>query len=307
MKVVFMGTADFGVPTLDIIHQSDAFEIAGIVTAADKFGGRGRKQLLQSPVKVYALEHNLPLLQPTNLKDEDFLKSLASWEADIFVVVAFRMLPKVVWAMPPMGTVNLHGSLLPKYRGAAPINWAIINGEKESGVTTFMIDDKIDTGHILLKASTEILPVDTAGTLHDRLMGVGAQLMFDTLIGLKNNTLKPQPQDENEVTHAPKLFKHNTEIDPKLSGQKIINFIRGLSPYPGAWLPLEHTELKIFSAKLADAPQSDEAGDKTVFIHDKTLYMTTGDGCIEVIQAQIAGKRRMSGTDIANGHRSLFD
>lgn len=310
MRVVFMGTAGFGVPTLEIIHKSQTFEIAGVVTAVDKYGGRGRKQLLQSPVKEYALANDLPLLQPTNLKDKSFISALAGWEADIFVVVAFRMLPRAVWSMPPMGTINLHGSLLPKYRGAAPINWAIINGESESGVTTFFIDDQIDTGRILLNEKVTIAPIDTAGTLHDKLMPVGAKLVMDTLVGLKNKTIKPKKQEEAEVTHAPKLFKHNTEIDLSKSSEAVINFIRGLNPYPGAWLSIGDTEMKIFAAKHIDAPpeRHNKSYTSPVILQDKTtILLKTQDGFIEIIEGQLAGKRRMSGRDIANGNQALFE
>ena len=238
LKVVFFGTPDFARASLEAIHTS-VHEVVGVVTVADKASGRGQK-VHQSPVKTYAVEHDLPLFQPEKLRNEEFLSQIQSLNADIFVVVAFRMMPKVLFSMPRLGTFNLHASLLPDYRGAAPINYAVINGETKSGVTTFFINEKIDEGNILLQAETEISPEDNAGTLHDRLMEIGAKLVVETLDGLAEGKLTeiPQNQKENPKT-AYKIFKEDTKIDWEKEVEVIHNFIRGMSPYPAAFTVLE--------------------------------------------------------------------
>jgi methionyl-tRNA formyltransferase len=231
MRIVYFGTPDFAVESLDAIMQS-RHEVAAVVTVPDRQAGRGQKVSF-SAVKQYALDHHLPLLQPEKLRDEDFLAQLASYQADMFVVVAFRMLPESVWNMPPHGTFNLHASLLPRYRGAAPINHAIMNGDSVTGVTTFLLNHQIDEGQILLQAETPISPDDNAGTLHDRLAAMGRSLVVQTLDGIEQGTLTPRPQ-EGTATAAPKIFKDDCRIDFNRPGRQVVDFIRGLSPYPAA-------------------------------------------------------------------------
>ena len=305
MKIIFFGTPDFAVASLEAINQSN-HEIVGVVTSVDKPAGRGKK-LQSSSVKKYAEEHNLLLHQPENLKDESFISSLSQLEADLFVVVAFRMMPKIVWSMPKMGTFNLHASLLPQYRGAAPINWAIINGESYTGVTTFLIDDKIDTGNILMYEKTEINPIDNAGSLHDKLMLLGKDLVLKTIDNLQNNSLEPTKQitDGIELKLAPKLTKANTKIDWNESGNVIINKIKGLSPYPSSWCKIQFAE-KTLNFKLFDASLSDlkiPAGH--MIIKRKNCYVGTNSNAIKLLEVQVEGKKRTSSIDFINGHKQF--
>ena len=305
MKIVFFGTPDFAVASLEAINQSN-HEIVGVVTSVDKPAGRGKK-LQSSSVKKYAEEHNLLLLQPENLKDESFISSLSQLEADLFVVVAFRMMPRIVWSMPKMGTFNLHASLLPQYRGAAPINWAIINGESYTGVTTFLIDDKIDTGNILMYEKTEINPIDNAGSLHDKLMLLGKDLVLKTIDNLQNNSLEPTKQitDGIELKLAPKLTKANTKIDWNESGNVIVNKIKGLSPYPSSWCKIQFAE-KTLNFKLFDASLSDlkiPAGH--MIIKGKNCYVGTNSNAIKLLEVQVEGKKRTSSIDFINGHKQF--
>lgn len=305
MKIVFFGTPDFAVASLEAIDQSN-HEIVGVVTSVDKPAGRGKK-LQSSSVKKYAEEHNLLLHQPENLKDESFISSLSQLEADLFVVVAFRMMPRIVWSMPKMGTFNLHASLLPQYRGAAPINWAIINGESYTGVTTFLIDDKIDTGNILMYEKTEINPIDNAGSLHDKLMLLGKDLVLKTIDNLQNNSLEPTKQitDGIELKLAPKLTKANTKIDWNESGNVIINKIKGLSPYPSSWCKIQFAE-KTLNFKLFDASLSDlkiPAGH--MIIKGKNCYVGTDSNAIKLLEVQVEGKKRTSSIDFINGHKQF--
>ena len=305
MKIIFFGTPDFAVASLEAINQSN-HEIVGVVTSVDKPAGRGKK-LQSSSVKKYAEEHNLLLLQPENLKDESFISSLSQLEADLFVVVAFRMMPRIVWSMPKMGTFNLHASLLPQYRGAAPINWAIINGESYTGVTTFLIDDKIDTGNILMYEKTEINPIDNAGSLHDKLMLLGKDLVLKTIDNLQNNSLEPTKQitDGIELKLAPKLTKANTKIDWNESGNVIINKIKGLSPYPSSWCKIQFAE-KTLNFKLFDASLSDlkiPAGH--MIIKGKNCYVGTDSNAIKLLEVQVEGKKRTSSIDFINGHKQF--
>jgi len=305
MKIVFFGTPDFAVASLESINQSN-HEIVGVVTSVDKPAGRGKK-LQSSSVKKYAEEHNLLLHQPENLKDESFISSLSQLEADLFVVVAFRMMPKIVWSMPKMGTFNLHASLLPQYRGAAPINWAIINGESYTGVTTFLIDEKIDTGNILMYEKAEINPNDNAGTLHDKLMLLGKDLVLKTIDNLQNNSLEPRKQitDGIELKLAPKLTKANTKIDWNESGNVIVNKIKGLSPYPSSWCKIQFAE-KTLNFKLFDASLSDlkiPAGH--MIIKGKNCYVGTNSNAIKLLEVQVEGKKRTSSIDFINGHKQF--
>ena len=306
LKVVFFGTPDFARASLEAIHTS-AHEVVGVVTVADKASGRGQK-VHQSPVKTYAIEHDLPLFQPEKLRNEEFLSQIQSLNADIFVVVAFRMMPKVLFSMPRLGTFNLHASLLPDYRGAAPINYAVINGETKSGVTTFFINEKIDEGNILLQAETEISPEDNAGTLHDRLMEIGAKLVVETLDGLAEGKLTeiPQNQKENPKT-AYKIFKEDTKIDWEKEVEVIHNFIRGMSPYPAAFTVLEvggeQKILKIFKGKFQKIEHSKENGEIEISKNEFKIYAKNGVYFPE--ELQLEGKKRMNLKDFLNGFHSF--
>lgn len=306
LKVVFFGTPDFARASLEAIHTS-AHEVVGVVTVADKASGRGQK-VHQSPVKTYAVEHDLPLFQPEKLRNEEFLSQIQSLNADIFVVVAFRMMPKVLFSMPRLGTFNLHASLLPDYRGAAPINYAVINGETKSGVTTFFINEKIDEGNILLQAETEIFPEDNAGTLHDRLMEIGAKLVVETLDGLAEGKLTeiPQNQKENPKT-AYKIFKEDTKIDWEKEVEVIHNFIRGMSPYPAAFTILEvggeQKILKIFKGKFQKIEHSKECGEIEISKNEFKIYAKNGVYFPE--ELQLEGKKRMNLKDFLNGFHSF--
>ena len=306
LKVVFFGTPDFARASLEAIHTS-AHEVVGVVTVADKASGRGQK-VHQSSVKTYAVEHDLPLFQPEKLRNEEFLSQIQSLNADIFVVVAFRMMPKILFSMPRLGTFNLHASLLPDYRGAAPINYAVINGETKSGVTTFFINEKIDEGNILLQAETEISPEDNAGTLHDRLMEIGAKLVVKTLDGLAEGKLTeiPQNQKENPKT-AYKIFKEDTKIDWEKEVEVIHNFIRGMSPYPAAFTILEvggeQKILKIFKGKFQKIEHSKENGAIEISKNEFKIYAKNGVYFPE--ELQLEGKKRMNLKDFLNGFHSF--
>ncbi len=291
MRIVFMGTPDFAVPSLDILLQN-GYDIVGVITATDKRAGRGNK-LQQSAVKKYALEKGLNILQPKNLKNADFQAELAALKAELQVVVAFRMLPAAVFEMPPKGTINLHGSLLPQYRGAAPINWAVINGETESGVTTFFIEQKIDTGEIIYQAKVPIAETDTAGDLHDALQEVGAKLLLKTVNAIRDgNHPKTKQILEGEPKKAPKIFKEHCEINWQQPTETIYNFIRGMSPYPTAFAYLDGKSLKIFSSAKIIGEHDYEAG---IWVSDGKTFLraATTDGFIDLKEIQLQGKKRM--------------
>lgn len=304
MKVVFMGTPDFAVSSLNAICQA-GYNVVGVVTVPDRQTGRGLK-VTYSPVKQYALDHQLPLLQPEKLRDEQFQATLRSWDADIFVVVAFRMLPQSVWAMPSMGTFNLHASLLPQYRGAAPINWAIINGEHETGVTTFMLNERIDEGGILLQRTTPITPDDNAETLHDRLASMGSQLVVETLLGLQQGTLHPKPQPiVTELNLAPKIFKPDCAINWNQQGRRVVDFIRGLSPYPAATMLMEDDKGQEHSFKVFQASfQSDANSAVGQLVTEKKSVLKIGvkDGFLHVLSLQLSGKKRITAEEFLRGH-----
>lgn len=301
MKIVFMGTPDFAVASLSALQQA-GLSIVGVVTAADKPAGRGQK-LNESAVKKYAVENGLRVLQPLKLKDPVFIEELKSLEADLFVVVAFRMLPEIVWQMPSKGTINLHGSLLPQYRGAAPINHVIINGEQETGVTTFFLKQEIDTGDIIFTDSVEITETETAGTLHDKLMVVGANLLVKTVKAIEADDYNEVPQPESdELKSAPKIFKDYCKIDWNQTNQTVYNHIRGLSPYPTAFTTLNDKNFKIFNAE----PENKEPGISTgAFLTDGKTYLkfATKDGFIKVTDVQFEGKKRMLIDELLRGMR----
>lgn len=303
MKIVYFGTPDFAVESLDAIMQSH-HEVAAVVTVPDRQAGRGQK-VVYSPVKQYALDHDLPLLQPEKLRDPQFLEQLKAFQADMFVVVAFRMLPEAVWNMPPHGTFNLHASLLPRYRGAAPINHAIINGDTMTGVTTFLLNHQIDEGKILLQAETPITPNDNAGALHDRLAAMGRELVVKTLDGIEAGTLTPRPQ-EGTPTEAPKIFKDDCFIDFNRPARQVVDFIRGLSPYPAALLTLinpqgEKVLFKIFDAIAVEDPSGSP---KTLICDEKkVLKIGVSDGFLQIISLQMSGKRKNSVEDFLRGNK----
>ncbi len=303
MRIVYFGTPDFAVESLDAIMQSH-HEVAAVVTVPDRQAGRGQK-VVYSPVKQYALDHDLPLFQPEKLRDPQFLEQLKTFQADMFVVVAFRMLPEAVWNMPPHGTFNLHASLLPRYRGAAPINHAIINGDTMTGVTTFLLNHQIDEGKILLQAETPITPNDNAGTLHDRLAAMGRELVVKTLDGIEAGTLTPRPQD-GTPTAAPKIFKDDCFIDFNRPARQVVDFIRGLSPYPAALLTLinpqgEKVLFKIFDAIAVEDPSGSP---KTLICDEKkVLKIGVSDGFLQIISLQMSGKRKNSVEDFLRGNK----
>ena len=302
LRIVFMGTPEFAVGILDSILKNN-YEIVGVITAADKPAGRGQK-LKYSAVKEYALLNNIPLLQPINLKDENFLLELKSLNANLQIVVAFRMLPKVVWEMPSLGTFNLHASLLPNYRGAAPINWAIINGETKTGVTTFFIDDKIDTGAMILSSETPIEENENAGQLHDRLMDLGSKTVIATLGMIEKGTVSTSIQsDTAQIKTAYKLNKENCKIDWTKSAVEINNLIRGLSPYPAAWCFIqdknEEWNVKIYEAVLVSEDHDFNIG--SVICTKKEMKISVKDGFIQILSLQFPGKKKMSTSELLNG------
>jgi methionyl-tRNA formyltransferase len=296
-----MGTPEFAVPSLEILVENK-FNIVAVITAPDKPQGRGQK-LMPSPVKDCALKHNIPVLQPTNLKSPEFLDELKSYNANLQIVVAFRMLPEVVWAMPSLGTFNLHASLLPQYRGAAPINWAIINGEKETGVTTFFLKHEIDTGSIIFQEKEPILDSDDVGSLYERLMKKGSQLVLKTVKAIEAGKYPSLPQSSDiETKHAPKIFKETCQINWNQSSQQIINFVRGLSPYPAAWTVLNGKTYKIFKCQSVVDKRSSTVGQ--IETDNKTyLYVKTLDGWISILEFQPDGKKRMTVEEFFRGNK----
>ena len=311
LRIVFMGTPEFAVASLKALVENN-YNIVGVVTAPDRPSGRGQK-MHQSDVKQYAIGSGIPVLQPEKLKDENFLEALKSLNHDIQIIVAFRMLPEVVWKMPPMGTFNLHGSLLPHYRGAAPLNWAIINGDKETGVTTFLLKQEIDTGNILFQEKIQIGPEETIGELHDALMEIGANLVLKTVDALAEGNVSPLSQDilviDPERLHAPKIFKENCLIDWGKPGIVINNLIRGLSPYPAAWTNFQRsgseTGVKIFKASFEQAGHECKPGE-IQSDNKKFLRIACGDGFLNVLDLQLAGKKRMGIAEFLRGFSNII-
>lgn len=305
-RIVFMGTPDFAVNTLKALVESN-YNIVGVITAPDKPAGRGQS-IKQSPVKEYALTQNILVLQPEKLKNPEFISELQSLKADLQIVVAFRMLPEAVWSMPSLGTFNLHASLLPQYRGAAPINWAVINGEKESGVTTFFLKQEIDTGSIIFSEKVKIEEDDCAGTLHDKLMHIGSQLVLKTVEGIRHKTIEPkeQPIATEELKSAPKIFKESCKINWSKEGAKIVNLVRGLSPYPTAWSELISpngtvTTFKIFKAIVCCEKRLNVGELET----DGKSYIKVGslDFDIELTDIQFAGKKHLELKELLRGFK----
>lgn len=308
LRIVFLGTPDFAVESLRRLYE-DGYNIVGVVTMPDKAAGRGHK-MFQSPVKQYAVENGLTLLQPTNLKDEAFIAQLRSLKADLQIVIAFRMLPEAVWSMPPMGTFNLHASLLPKYRGAAPINWAVMNGDSETGVTTFFLKHEIDTGDIIQQQKIKIGRHDNVGDVHDKLMLLGADMVMSTVEAILAGQVKPIAQDQlcNQgygLTPAPKVFKETCRINWTDNAESIYNHIRGLSPYPAAWTTIKNDttehDIKVFSTGEPCPADGLAAG---VLRYDgKHLWVGCGDGALELLSVQLSGKKRMNAADFMRGFK----
>ncbi|MFM7720353.1 MAG: methionyl-tRNA formyltransferase [Sediminibacterium sp.] len=300
-KIVFMGTPSFAVASLKALLDAK-MNVVGVVTAPDKPAGRGM-QLQQSAVKQFALEHQLPIAQPEKLKSPEFFAQIQAWQPDIQIVVAFRMLPESIWSFPPMGTLNVHGSLLPKYRGAAPINWAIINGEKETGVTTFRLQHAIDTGDILLQERIPICPDMTAGELHDTMMEVGAQTLVKTLHGLITGIIQSKPQEETlAILHAPKIFTKDCQIDWQQPVAQIHNLIRGLAPFPGALTKVDGKIVKLFITSIVYENPKEPVGS---FVTDGKTYarFACSDGYIQLKDIQWEGKKRMLIADFLRGYK----
>jgi methionyl-tRNA formyltransferase len=301
LRIVFMGTPEFAVASLSKLVD-EGCNIVGVITAPDKPAGRGM-ELQQSAVKKYAVEKGLTILQPEKLKNQEFIDQLKSLQADLQIVVAFRMLPEIVWNMPPMGTLNLHGSLLPQYRGAAPINWAIINGEAYTGVTSFKLKHEIDTGDILLNEKIIIEENETAGTLHDKMKEIGADVLLKTVIGLAEATIYEKPQENFNIKHAPKIFTETCFIDWNKSANEINNLIRGLSPYPSAFTQLDGKKLKIFASTIdLDSSSLSTTGS---YKTDGKQYLkfACNDGYICITDLQLEGKKRMKVEDFLRGYR----
>ncbi len=302
LRIVFMGTPEFATHSLRLLIES-GYNVVGVITAPDRPSGRGQK-INYSSVKEYAVEKGLYLMQPTNLKDSDFIEELKTLKADIQVVVAFRMLPEIIWNMPSIGTLNLHASLLPKYRGAAPINWAIINGENESGVTTFFIEKEIDTGNIILQEKVSIEKDDNAGQLHDKLMDVGGKLVCKTIDKISKGTTDGTSQ-KGKATQAPKIFKKDCKINWTDSLEDIHNFIRGLSPYPTAWTFIDEEQkknIKVFKSSIEKVSHSERVG--KIFTDGKNeLKVAVNGGYIHLHEIQLSGKKKMKTNDFLRGYR----
>ncbi|HTJ50654.1 MAG TPA: methionyl-tRNA formyltransferase [Cyclobacteriaceae bacterium] len=301
LRIIFMGTPEFAVPSLEILIENK-INVVAVITAPDKPQGRGQK-IVYSPVKESALKHNVPVLQPTNLKAPEFLEELKSYQANLQIVVAFRMLPEVVWSMPALGTFNLHASLLPQYRGAAPINWAIINGEKETGATTFFLKHEIDTGSIIYQFKEPIHENDNVGTLYERLMENGAQLVLKTVKAIESGSYPSVPQPHDAVIkHAPKIFKETCQINWDQSAEQVRNFVRGLSPYPAAWTLIGDKNFKVYAVTVVKNSDTKLAGE---FVTDNKsyLYFRTSDGWVSIDELQPEGKKRMAIQEFFRGNK----
>ncbi|MBI1805745.1 MAG: methionyl-tRNA formyltransferase [Ignavibacteria bacterium] len=299
MRIVFMGTPEFAIPSLKILLDNH-YDVAAVVTVPDKPAGRGQ-HLSLSPVKMFAVQHGLDVLQPERLKDPVFVGALRNLSPDIMVVVAFRILPPEVFTIPTNGSFNLHASLLPKYRGAAPINWAIINGEKETGVTTFLLQETVDTGNIVLQARIPVDPDDTAGDVHDKLADVGAEIVLHTVRLIESGKVSPKPQDNTHATPAPKIFKEDCRINWNNGAAEIHNFIRGLSPKPGAYTIHGDTMLKLYRSRIIPQTRARSAGE--IMLTDERLLVSAGTDAVEVMELQQEGKKKLSAQEFLRGYR----
>lgn len=302
LRIVFLGTPEFAVESLSRLVEG-GYNVVGVVTMPDKPAGRGHK-MYESPVKKFAVAHRLHLMQPEKLKAPEFLAELEGLQANLFIVIAFRMLPEAVWTMPELGTFNLHASLLPKYRGAAPINWAVINGDTETGVTTFFLKHEIDTGDIIRQERVEIKPTDNVGDVHDRLMTLGADLTIDTVEHILKGDLNPIPQSDLlkgvEPTPAPKIFRDDCRINWNAPAIKIHNLVRGLSPYPAAWTEIDGDTYKIYETVVTNRPAAESGA---IIVEAGRIYISASDSQLEILSLQPAGKRRMSARDFVNGYK----
>lgn len=302
MRIIFMGTPEFALPSLQILLDN-TYDVVAVVTVPDKPQGRGQK-VVASPIKKFAVERNLPLLQPESLKHPDFVSAIKNLQPDLIVVEAFRILPKEVFTIPRLGSFNLHASLLPKYRGAAPINWAIINGEQETGVTTFFLQEKVDTGSVILQARVKIDPNETAGELHDKLSEVGAEIVLQTVRLIELGKAQPRTQDETLASPAPKIFKEGCKIDWSKSSSQVHNFIRGLSPHPCAWTLHQGKVLRIHKTEL---PKDFIAGNKIesgaiVEVGKDRIFVQTEDGIVSLVELQQEGRKRMGAAEFVRGY-----
>jgi len=302
MKIVFMGTPEFAVTSLNKLVQSGKHDICGVVTIPDKPKGRGQK-VIPSPVKKYAVDHNIDIMQPESFLDKEFIAQLKSYHADLFVVVAFRILPKEIFSIPPIGTVNVHASLLPKYRGAAPINWAIINGDSESGVTTMIINEKIDTGNILLQKKISLSNNMTAGELHDKLAVIGADLLLETIDKLSDNSVEFINQNDQLATKAPKIKKETCHLDFSNSAKDVHNLIRGLSPYPAAYFSHNNKLIKVFRNRIAEQSKQNAAFGEIIEIGKDFVRIQCGTGAIDLLEVCLEGKKRTEIKAFLNGYQ----
>ncbi|MCS4434396.1 methionyl-tRNA formyltransferase [Aquiflexum gelatinilyticum] len=302
LRIIFMGTPEFAVPSFEILIEN-GWNVVASITAPDKPQGRGQK-LIPSPVKETALKFGIPILQPTNLKSPEFIEQLRDLKADLQIVVAFRMLPEIVWSMPPLGTFNLHASLLPNYRGAAPINWAIINGEKETGITTFFLKHEIDTGSIIFQEKESISPADNIGTLYEKLKLKGAQLVLRTVEAIAGKKIKTTIQDESlAIHHAPKIFKETCEIKWNKPAKEIHNLIRGLSPYPAAWTQLDGKICKIFKSEISENNLTGLQPGEFQTDNKKELVFQTGLGSLKILELQLEGKKKLEISEFLRGYK----
>lgn len=296
-----MGTPEFAVPALEKLLDND-YNIVGVITATDKFGGRGGKKLIESDVKKFAVEKGLNILQPKNLKDPEFVEEVRALNADLQIVVAFRMLPEVIWNMPKHGTYNLHGSLLPKYRGAAPIHWAVINGEEETGVTSFKLKHKIDTGDLLFQEKTKISHEDTTGDVYNRLMHIGAEVVLKTVQAVENDSIVLLEQDETQVSKAPKIYHETCEINFDRPVMEVYNHIRGLAPFPTAWTMIDGLECKILKTGISDEENAEHLPGTILTDNKKYLKIACQDGYLAILDIKMQGKKRMDIKSLLNGY-----
>ncbi|WKZ70805.1 MAG: methionyl-tRNA formyltransferase [Melioribacteraceae bacterium] len=300
MRIVFFGTPDFAVASLSKIYESE-FKISAVVTAPDKERGRGRKVSF-TPAKEFAIEKNIPVLQPTKLKEKQFITELKKFNADLFVIVAFRILPVEVFTLPKYGSINLHGSLLPKYRGAAPIQWALINGDEETGVTTFFLKEKVDTGNMILQEKIAIDPEDNFETLNDKMKEVGAEVLLKTISMIEKGEVNEQSQDDSSASPAPKITKEICEINWTKAALDIHNLIRGVSPYPGAFFVLDDKQYKVYKSKVVDLPILQLA---EIFEDKKEIFIGCGEGTLQILEIQPEGRKRMTAEEFLRGYRLI--
>lgn len=302
MRIIYMGTPEFAVPALEKLLEAK-YNIVGVITATDKFGGRGGNKLIESAVKKFATEKGLHILQPKNLKDPIFVEEVRALQADLQIVVAFRMLPEVIWNMPKYGTYNLHGSLLPKYRGAAPIHWAVINGEEETGVTSFKLKHKIDTGDLLFQEKTKISHEDTTGDVYERLMIIGADVVLRTVRAVENGNIELLEQDETQVSKAPKIYHETCEINFNQPTMKVYNHIRGLAPFPVAWTTIDGLECKILKSGISDEANETHAPGTILTDNKRYLKIACKDGYLAILEIKMQGKKLMDIKSLLNGYK----